>query len=237
MKRVIRAAMGLGLACLAAPACADGLWRVSLYGGYVSSNDSDVDYLSPAGDRLKFDNVSWESKSFESPPYWGLRIGRWLSEDSRFGIALDYVHAKVIAERHEAVHVSGTRGGLPIDTREPLSTTFNRFEYTDGLNLVTANLLYRFPFGERFEPYLGVGVGAAIPHVEVESGALREWDYQLAGPTAQALAGVSMNVASWAALFAEYRGGYVSLDADVGTGSVEHDLWSNHVAFGLTVKF
>ena len=68
------------------------------------------------------------------------------------GIALDYSHSKVYARDNTLNHK--TPG-------------WTHFEFTDGLNLATANVLYRFKGDRDWTPYIGAGIGANIPRVEV----------------------------------------------------------------------
>ncbi len=61
-------------------------------------------------------------------------------------------------------------------------------EFTDGMNTLTANAYRRFqPMGD-FAPYVGAGIGLAIPHVEVSNGVTSTEEYQHIGPAATQLA-------------------------------------------------
>ncbi|MBP0651944.1 hypothetical protein J8J40_33275, partial [Mycobacterium tuberculosis] len=70
---------------------------------------------------------------------------------------------------------------------------FSHFEFTDGLNLLTLNALYRMPLNTVFTPYAGLGAGINVPHVETTAtgtgalaGAPKPGEYQLGGATLQA---------------------------------------------------
>lgn len=234
-----RAATALGIAVsMGLPQQAAAEWMFSAYGGSAWHLDSDVDFDAPNGDRLNFEDVAYRTEPFTSPPYWGLRAGRWFSDESPWGVAIDFVHSKVIAERGDNVTVTGTRGGAAVNTVEPLSNTFSTFEYTDGMNLATLTLFRRWQETPWFvKPYAGIGGGAAVPYVEVTGGGADTREYQLVGGTVHGIAGIELPVRDWVALFGEYRGSYVMIDADVDGGTVEHDMFSNHVGFGLNFKF
>ena len=81
----------------------------------------------------------------------------------------------------------------------------------------------------------------AIPHVEVTIKNVspdRTYEYQLAGPAAQALVGLEYMMAKSWSLFAEARLSYSHLSADLaGGGRLETDLWSPQLAIGLSYRF
>ncbi len=117
---------------------------------------------------------SWEGKSFGSPPYYGGRVTWWLENFNKpnWGISLDYTHDKVYA-----------------DDDTLAKTGWSHFEFTDGLNLITVNGLYRFQDPtRRWTPYLGAGIGVNIPHVEVIRPEGKTWAYEFGGVTLQAQA-------------------------------------------------
>ena len=127
-----------------------GEWWVGAYGGYNTSFDSDVK-VSRGAAAITYRDVSRDGASFEMPPYWGVRGGYWFDGDyANFGMMLDYSHAKVKAP------LSGTAIGAD----------FSHFEFTDGLNLLALNGLYRLRLTETFTSYGGLGVGISVPHAE-----------------------------------------------------------------------
>lgn len=204
------------LACFPAMA---GEWELSAYGGFQTAPHSDVD----VSDGTSF-NAGWEGKSFSSPPYWGVRGTYWFTEGklADLGIALDFSHAKVYADG---------------DTLN--ETGWDTFEFTDGLNLITLNAFYRFPIeGSRFTPYVGIGAGLNVPHVEVTRPSGRTFDYQVGGATIQATAGVKFAITERWSAFAEYKGNYSFVDVDIDSGdTLETDIITNAVNFGLSFKF
>lgn len=226
-----------GLLLATSPCAPAGTWELAAYGGTSWHQDADVELATPTA-TLEFEDVAWRSDSFSSPPHWGFRVARWFGDEDRFAVALDFVHAKVIAEEDERVAVSGTRNGLAVNTTERVDATFTTFEYTDGLNLATLNVLYRVPgFTYRFTPYLGGGIGAAVPHVEVTVPGVNVREYQAVGFTAHGLMGLSGLVTEHVGAFVEYKAGYTDVDAELPGGSVSHGLFSHHVNFGLLVRF
>lgn len=206
----------VALLLMALPAAAE--WELSFYTGYQAAPHSDVDG-DVNGAPFSF-NAGWEGKPFEAPPYYGFRATWW--QNARLGYALDFNHTKVYAD-NETLRESG----------------FDRLEFTDGLNIVTLNVFYRWPDAVRnFTPYVGAGLGVAIPHVDVQSGDSRTFEYQLTGPAAQLVFGASYDLNDRWAVFGEYKGTYSQNEADLdGGGSLETDIITNALNIGLTFKF
>lgn len=181
----------------------------------VRGNDgtSDFSFLS-----------TWEGRSFEMPPYWGARAIWWRNENWGFGG--EFTHTKVYAS-------DGTLADNGLDT----------LEFSDGLNIVTANVMYRWPdrfMGGRLTPYVGGGLGVAVPHVEVTfSGSSDEtFEYQMTGPAARVLFGASYEINDRWALFGEYQTTYSQNEADLkGGGTLETDIVTNAVNIGISYSF
>ncbi|MBI2899726.1 MAG: hypothetical protein HYY17_06045 [Planctomycetes bacterium] len=213
----------------------------SVYGGAEFTVDSDLDLRRPGTD-LTFEDVPWENRSFRAPPYYGLRAGIFFGARSAWGIGLEFIHAKVIAEVEEVVRVSGMRDGLPVDGDERIDQTIASFELTHGLNFVFANAMYRFLFEEesfwsRFEPYLGAGMGIVIPHAEASIGTESTGGYVFGGLGYQAFAGLSALVAGPVAVFVEVKITYADLDPlDAPGGTIRVAPVAHQVAFGITVR-
>lgn len=197
-----------------------GGWEISAYGGYQFSPHSDVD----VSDQDDF-TAGWDTKPFNMPPYWGIRGTYWFEDGalSNWGVSLDYTHAKVYADDETFAKAGG----------------WTVFEFTDGLNLLTLNALYKFPIeGSKWTPYVGAGVGINVPHVEVTRASGRTFDYQFGGATIQAQAGVRYQFTeNWSA-FAEYKGNYSWIDVDIDSGaSLQTNILTHAINFGVSYKF
>ncbi len=187
--------------------------EISVYGGVQSAPASRID--SPAGR----DSVGWEGRSFEEPPYYGLRATWWQNE--RWGWGVEVNHAKVYAD-------------------DPGDYGYNRLEFTDGINFVTANLFRRWQQpGRRITPYVGGGIGVAIPHVDVQPiGEVQTFGYQVTGPVVQLVAGASYALDDRWSVFGEYRGTWSRHKADLDSGgSLKTDLVTNALNIGISRKF
>lgn len=205
------------LTALAAPAAAE--MELSFYSGWQTSPHSRASGTLPGGgsyDAL----IGWDGKSFELPLYYGLRGTWWRSETLGFGVEL--THSKVYADP---------------DDRSALG--FSRMEFTDGHNVVTANVMRRWP--EQFgvaTPYVGGGLGFAMPHVDVDHAGGTTYGYQLTGPAMRATAGVSYPINERVSVFSEYQFTYSWNEAELdGGGSLNTDIKTNAVNFGLSLNF
>jgi len=194
--------------------------QFSVYGGVQGATGNNVK-VSGAG-ATSFD-PDWSGKSFTSPPYYGVRGIWWLDEldHSNWGISLDYTHDKVY----------GNLNNTPSD--------WTHFEFTDGLNLITLNALYRFQDpGRAWTPYVGAGVGVNIPHVEVTRGSGKTFDYEFGGASLQAQAGISYQFAKHWATFVEYKGNYNFVDVPIDSGSsLKTNIFTNAINFGVSFNF
>jgi len=193
--------------------------ELSFYGGLQGAPSSDV---TIAGDDVipsSSFNVDWEGRSFEAPPYYGIRVTKWQSPS--FGYGLDFTHNKVYPKDGE------------------LPDGYSRLEFTDGLNTLTANAYYRWQdvVGE-ITPYVGGGIGLAIPHVEVITADSSTLGYQVTGPAATVIAGASMPINDRWSVFGEYKATYSSNEGDLDTGgTVSSDIFTNAVNVGVSFNF
>nr|WP_277604946.1 outer membrane beta-barrel protein [Fertoeibacter niger] len=204
----------------AAVAMAAALWagtaraeiELSLYGGVQTAPHSTIRHPT-----LGNDFVQWQGDSFAMPPYYGLRATWW--RNARFGYGVEFNHAKVYA-------------------RDPLSHGYEKLEFTDGLNLVTLNVWRRWQ-GGRLTPYVGAGLGIAVPHVEVEPvGQVLTYGYQVTGPALQLVAGASLPLNGNWALFGEWKGTWSRHKADLDSGgTLSTEIITNALNIGVSYRF
>jgi lipid A oxidase len=217
-------ASGVAIAALClSPLTASAETQLSLFGGANWNFSSDVKLDAPGKQENR--SVDWDGGSFSMPPYWGARGTYWLGRN--WGVAVEFIHAKALADIDFAA-----------------DQTYDRLEFTDGNNLVFFEVLYRFnpTFHGTLVPYVGVGAGVTIPHVEVTLdpgiGGSRTFEYQVAGPAAQLMAGLEYKLNETWSVFTEFKLSYSSISADLkGGGSLDTDLWSPQLAVGVTYRF
>lgn len=211
----------LCFAAFLAPSLAHAQVELSFYGGLQSAPASDI--MIRNDDVINDDSftLSWEGRSFDAPPYYGLRATSWRS--STFGIGIDFAHNKVYP------------------TADTLPDTYEVLEFTDGLNTLTVNAYRRWnrALGD-VTPYVGGGVGISMPHVEVTAEGIspETFGYQLTGPAATWIAGASFPISDRMSVFGEYKGTYSSNTADLATGgTLETDIITNALNVGVSFNF
>lgn len=207
------------MALLAVPAAAQQSFQVSIYGGYQGASHSGIDTTD--GDSF---TAGWEGLSFKAPIYYGVR-GTWWMDDvglPNVGLSIDFSHTKVYADEETFDKSPG----------------YTRLEFTDGLNIFTANALYKFFPDEAFRPYVGVGVGFNLPHVEVTRVTGLTFESQYGGPSVQAQAGIEYQFAdNWSA-FVEYKGNYSFVDVAIDSGArLSTKLVTHAVDVGISFHF
>lgn len=193
--------------------------ELSFYGGAQSAPASDI---SIRGDDVIADSdfrQNWEGRSSSAPIYYGIRATRWQSPT--FGYGLDFAHNKVYPKDDE------------------LPAGFDVLEFTDGLNTLTVNAYRRWPnMVGNVSPYIGGGLGVAIPHVEVTNGDSETFGYQLTGPAATWIAGASYPVTDQWSVFGEYKGTFSSNTATLDSGGeLRSDIFTNAVNVGVSFNF
>ncbi len=214
----MKRALALSVCLLAAPTFAFAEVELSFYGGIQSAPSSDISIRDPEIGAADF-SIDWEGRSFDAPVYYGIRATRWQSPT--FGFGIDFAHNKVYP------------------TAESLPGDYDVLEFTDGLNTLTVNAYRRWnQVIGGLTPYVGGGIGVALPHVEVTNGASETFGYQLTGPAATWIAGATMPINDKWSVFGEYKGTFSSNTADLDSGGkLETDIVTNAVNVGVSFNF
>lgn len=194
--------------------------ELSFYGGTQSSPHSRMS--GTRADTTPFSSfIGWEGKSFAMPPYYGVRATWWRDNDIGWGVEL--THAKAYAPAAD------------------MPAGFTRLEFTDGHNILTANIMKRWPgrwASGRLTPFVGAGLGVAVPHVDITENGNRTYGYQLTGPAAKLMAGVKYDINARWALFTEYQFTWTENEAELaGGGSIKGRILTNALNVGVAVKF
>jgi len=219
--------------------------ELSVLTGNAWTDASDV-RLSGDETDLTYHGVAWRTRPQAMPPYYALRYTHWLSAAPVWGWSVDFLHAKMISDSTQVLPVNGLLEGIAIDESVALGDHFSALEFSDGHNLLTASLLRRGqPFADSGSRWLrdasvygGVGVGVALPHVEASWGEGNTFEYQLAGPAAQALAGVSVPLGKHWSLSGEYRHTWAQIDAALHDSlRLETDARTQHLTLGIGFRF
>lgn len=214
--------------------------REILIAGYMSQpfyRRSDVHLTRPDGTDTTLKQLGWDGDAWRFPIDGGVRSMEWWGS---VGVMIDFLHNKAVARLGKGAHgrklanpviedvdAEGTLAGEPIAPRVKLTDVFERLEFTHGHNvLLFTGLLRPVAVTSRIRPYLGLGAGFALPHVEVwfPGGAQddRTNEYQFAGPAAQAVAGLEFRVGK-VSYFLEYKLSWAHISAAL-TGD---ESWKN----------
>jgi len=192
--------------------------ELSFYGGTQSVPHSRI--TGSRADTTTFSNlIGWKGKSFSPPPYYGARVMFW--QPSNIGFGVELTHAKAYAPAAE------------------IPAGFTRLEFTDGHNIITADVMKRWPnkWG-KITPYIGGGVGIALPHVDITENGNRTYGYQLTGPAVKLTAGVKYQLNDKWALFTEYQFTWTENKAKLaGGGSLKGRIITNALNFGVSYSF
>jgi len=88
-------------------------------------------------------------------------------------------------------------------------------------------------------PYVGAGVGVAVPHVEVQPvGQVQTFGYQLTGPAVQLVAGASLPLSDRWSAFGEWKGTWSHHKADLDSGgTLTTNIITNALNLGVTYHF
>lgn len=178
---------------------------IAAYTGSPYTYASDLHIARPGTD-MTVHGIDWEGKPFDDPIYYGARVARWLT-GSNLGTMIDFTHSKAYAPLEQEVRLSGTKDGAALPEHAKVGDVFHKLEFTHGHNMLTLNLLWRLPsLGSFVCPYVGLGLGAALPHTEVQIKGThgRTYEYQYVGPAAQLLVGVELRVPRLS-YFTEYK--------------------------------
>lgn len=196
-----------------APLPADAEIEISVYGGQQTSHPSTIRSSSLGDDR-----VNWNSESFKIPVYYGLRAKRW--SEGRLGFGIDFFHAKAIADG-------------------PEKYGYQNLNFSHGLNVLTADIWYRFDTLGRVTPYVGAGLGVAIPHVEVQPiGGQPTAEYQIAGPAATVVIGGALAVGGKWSVFTEYQAAYSQIRARLDSGNrLRTEIFTDALNVGVSLRF
>lgn len=205
------AAAALGFVMAAQPAQAD--LEFSAYGG--------PQWVQPGTLRsptLGNDRVTWRGEPFTIPPYYGLRAAWWQSES--YGYGMSFTHAKAFAN-------------------DPARHGYDELNFSHGLNFLTVDVWHRLESRGDLTPYVGLGLGVVVPHVEVTPmGQASTVGYQVGGPSVSLVLGMTRPVTDRWSVFTEFMVNYSDVRADLTTGDrIRTDFVTHAVNIGLSYRF
>jgi lipid A oxidase len=222
------------LLAFAAPAVA-AEWYLSAYSGASATRPAVVRVEQPVTEtRLTFDSVRFDGRSFDSPIYYGYRLGafvrRWLAFEAEF------IHAKIHAQVDREVRVQGTLNARDVSGTAPLARYASRLDESHGLNFVLGNAVFRRRLG-RLALTARAGAGLTVPHPETDVLGNSREDYQLGGPCAQGAAGAQLRVWHGLHLLGEYKYTWTRQTIDLDSGEIRMRVRTSHFVTGVAFHF
>ncbi len=217
------------LVLLATPVAAE--MEVSLYLGAQSVSKSTGSGTLPGS--VPFSRqFDWDGNPFDAPIYYGGRAIWWTDQNIGFGI--EGTHTKAYAS-------AADRAALGV----------GRLELSDGHNIITANVMKRWPggFGQgKLTPYVGAGIGIAVPHVDIQliGASNRTYDYENTGFAMRGLAGVKYDLSENWAIFTEYQTTWSDNEITINPdplvagqvpGQLNTEIWTHAINFGISYSF
>jgi hypothetical protein len=226
----------LSLVCF--PSIAQAQWYFAGYFGANHTTPADVAVDAPAaGVTLTFQDVVFAARPFDSPQYYGYRIGRLFGPARRVGVEIEFIHLKVISDTSRQYVATGRAGGTTF-AGAPLrmSDAVQEFQMTHGLNFAVLNVVARRPVGGADGPIAIVaraGVGPTIPHAESRLGGVEQQQYEFGGIGAHAAAGLDLRLRRRLSAVLEYKFTFARPQISVTGGSGRTTAATHQVAFGL----
>jgi opacity protein-like surface antigen len=214
---------------------ADAQWYFVGYLGANSTTPGDVSIDLPASNlSLTFHDVEFDAHPFESPQYYGWRLGKLFAAGGRIGVELEFTHLKVIGLTDAVYDVDGSSGSASFPPGAPMRAIVERYSMTHGLNFLVGNVVVRHPLGSGRAAFVGrVGVGSTIPHTETTVLAGSVDKYESGGFGFHAAAGLDVQLNGRLSFVVEYKFTRASPEISVAGGTGQTTASSHHVAFGL----
>lgn len=212
---------GTALAALILPGAATAEMEIGLYLGTQDVHESRV---TGDVDGTPLDVLfAWEGRSTAAPPYYGAKFIYWRESDWGFGV--EFTHAKAYAPDGERA-----------------AAGFDAFEFTDGHNIITANVHRRWSglwAQGRLTPYVTGGLGIALPHVDITpTGDTPTFEYQLTGPAARVGAGLTYELTDNWNIFGEAQLTWSDNEIDLtGGGTLETSFVTRALNLGVSFDF
>lgn len=203
-----------------------------------------------AHDKPKGYHLDYLNPSRMTIPQTNLRIGYFISDHYNISIGVD--HMKYVMTQGQTANVTGEinlpeseagsiHNGTYNNTPTVMSEDFLKFEHTDGLNYVHAQInrvddISRFfclPNTDKFQINLTEGIGGGFLYPKTNATLLskqRHDDFHVSGYGLSAQVGLNLTFFKHFYIQGELKGGYIDMQ-DIKTTSSNADSASQHFGF------
>jgi hypothetical protein len=212
-------------------------WIVSAYGGAIHTRAADMRIQQPgSATDLRFTDVPFESRSFESPIYYGYRAGHRLGGTQWLFLEAELIHGKLYPQQPGTARGTGMLRGQPA-AQVPFPTVVQEFNMSHGLNFLLGNILVRREMTTRFTATGRAGLGALLPHTESVVDEERRGRYEWAGVAVQLSGGAEVGLSRRFAATAEYKWTRASPRVTLAEGQATLTTRSHRLALGARMLF
>jgi opacity protein-like surface antigen len=231
------------LLCVVAALPLHADWVVGAYLGGVSTENTSLYIDQPSlGTSVRFRDIQYRGRSFDSPLYYGARVAWFFHR--RLGVEAELVHAKMYARMLQPVDASGTVGGERVSGRLQPALALDRFSISHGLNFLFANFVARHDFlrppNREHGPVTVLarfGAGPTIAHPESGFRGLETGHYQWGRAGFQFAGGAELQVWRRVHVLVEYKYTRTNQRLRVAFGHAESLFRTHHGVIGLAYRF
>jgi opacity protein-like surface antigen len=219
-RQIERALAGVAIVvCVGSNAHADQNWTVGAYAGGAWTHSADITLVSSPNGQQVLPDVTFRSESFESPIYYGYRMGHRLGRTAIF-VEGELIHLKVVANE------------------QTLAPPLESLAMTHGMNLILGNALWMTRAGsDRVRVTLRGGFGITVPHAETRVHSQERSAYEYGSIGWQLAPGVAMHVTGPLYLNAEYKFTVGRPEIETVDGQATVPTRTHHWLLGVAAMF
>lgn len=203
-----------------------------------------------AHDKPKGYHIDYVNPARMTIPQTNLRIGYFISDHYNVSIGVD--HMKYVMTQNQFANVTGQidlpssdagaiHNGTYNNTPTQMTEDFLKFEHTDGLNYVHAQInrvddiskLFRITNTDVFQVNLTEGIGGGLLYPKTNTtllGKERHDDFHVSGYGVSAQVGLNLTFFKHFFIQGELKGGYIDMQ-DIKTTKSNADSASQHFGF------
>jgi hypothetical protein len=237
LRQVLMGAAAFACALFGTVTEARAQWYVAAFLGGSHTRAATVSIDRPAERvSLEYHDVRFEARSLKSPQYYGVRFGRTFGADRRYGVEVEWIHAKAYSQTDRQYEVTGKGGAFADLIRPPalMNAVVSRYAMSHGLNFLLVNLAVRAPVRDKPVTLVArAGAGPMLPHAETTvAGDARE-QYEYAGLGMHTAAGVELRVYRGLYALVEYKFTVGRPEITIVGGTGQMTAITHHLAVGL----